>query len=82
MEGQCTNIQGEGGIHDEDCRGIKIILHTMKICERISDRRLREETSIGEELFGCMPDRRIAGAIFTATQVMDKDAEDSAHGVY
>ena len=36
----------------QDCgnyRGIKMISHTMKIWERIIDRRLREETSIGEE---------------------------------
>ena len=33
----------------QDCgnyRGIKMISHTMKIWERIIDRRLREETSI------------------------------------
>ena len=36
----------------QDCgndRGINMISHTMKIWERIIDRRLREETSIGEE---------------------------------
>ena len=36
----------------QDCgnyRGIKMISHTMKIWERIIDRRLREETRIGEE---------------------------------
>ena len=35
----------------QDCgnyRGIKMISHNMKIWERIIDRRLREETSIGE----------------------------------
>ena len=42
----------------QDCgnfRGIKMISHTMKNWERIIDRRLREETSIGEEQFGFMP---------------------------
>ena len=29
--------------------------HTMKIWERIIDRRLREETTIGDEQFGFMP---------------------------
>ena len=29
--------------------------HTMKLWERIIDRRLREETTIGDELFGFMP---------------------------
>ena len=35
----------------QDCgnyRGIKMISHTMKIWERVIDRRLREETTIGE----------------------------------
>ena len=44
----------------QDCgnyRGIKMISHTMKIWERIIDRRLREETSMGEEQFGFMPSR-------------------------
>ena len=39
----------------QDCgnyRGIKMISYTMKIREGIIDRRLREETSIGEEQFG------------------------------
>ena len=34
-----------------------MISHTMNIWERIIDRRLREETSIGEEQFGFMPSR-------------------------
>ena len=32
----------------ENYRGIKMISHTMNIWERIVDRRLSEETSIGE----------------------------------
>ena len=44
----------------QDCgnyRGINMIIlsHTMNIWESIIDRRLREETSIGEEQFGFMP---------------------------
>ena len=42
----------------QDCgtyTGINMIYHTMKIWERIIDRRLMEETSIGEEQFGFMP---------------------------
>ena len=36
-------------IHDSgNSRGIKMVSHTMKIWERIVDRRLSEETSIGE----------------------------------
>ena len=57
----------------QDCgnyRGIKMISHTMKIWESIIDRRLGEETSIGEEQFGSMPD-----AIFAARQVIEKHRE-------
>ena len=32
-------------------RGIKLMSHTMKILERIIERRLREETTIGDEHF-------------------------------
>ena len=73
MEGQCdcTNLQREGGHpglwelqrHQDDT-------HTMKIWERIIDRRLREETSIGEEQFGFMPGRGTTDAIFAARQLI------------
>ena len=62
----------------QDCgnyRGIKMISHTMKIWERIIDRRLREETSIGEEQFGFMPGRGTIDAIFAARQVIEKHRE-------
>ena len=49
-----------------------MISHTMKIWERIIDRRLREETSIGEEQFGFMPGRGTTDAIFAARQVIEK----------
>ena len=61
----------------QDCgnyRGIKMISHTMKVSERIIDRRLMEETSI-EEQFGFMPDRGTTDAIFAARQVIEKPRE-------
>ena len=67
----CANFQREGGI--QDCRNyrvIKMISHTMKIWERTIDRRLREETSIGEEQFGFMPGRGTTDAIFATRQVI------------
>ena len=39
------------------------------------DRRLREETSIGEEQFGFMPGRGATDAIFAASQVIEKHRE-------
>ena len=47
----------------------------MNIWERIIDRRLREETSIGEEQFGVMPGRGTTDVIFAARQVMEKHRE-------
>ncbi len=49
--------------------------HAMKIWERIIDRRLWEETSIGDEQFGFMPDRGTADAIFAVRQLMEKHRE-------
>ena len=59
----------------QDCgnyRGIKLMSHTMKIWERIIDRRLREETTIGDEQFGFMPCRGTTDAIFAVQQLMEK----------
>ena len=64
---QKEDIQDSGNY-----RGIKMISHTMKIWERIVDRRLSEETSIGEWQFGFMPGRGTTDAIFAAKQVIDK----------
>ena len=66
----------KGDIHDcGKYRGFKMIYHTMKIWERIIDRRLREETSKGEEQFGFMPGRGTTDALFAARQVMGKHRE-------
>ena len=62
----------------QDCgiyRGIKLMSHTMKIRERIIDRRLREETTIGDEQFGLMPGRGTTDAIFAVRQLMEKHRE-------
>ena len=62
----------------KDCgnyRGIKLMSHTMKIWERIIERRLREETTIGDEQFGFMPGRGTTDAIFAVRQLMEKHRE-------
>ena len=51
------------------------MLHTMKIWERIIDRRLREETTIEDEQFGFMPGRGTTDAIFAVRQLMEKHRE-------
>ena len=52
-----------------------MISHTMKIWERIIDRRLSEETSIGEEQFGFLPGSGTTNGIFAARQVIEKHRE-------
>ena len=52
-----------------------MISHTMNIWERVIDRRLREETTIGEEQFGFMAGRGTTDAIFAARQVIEKHRE-------
>ena len=62
-----------------------MISHTMKIWERIIDRRLGEETSIGEEQFGFMPGRGTTDVIFAARhgdRETPGNAEGTALGVY
>ena len=62
----------------QDCgnyRGIKLMSHTMKISEMIIDRRLREETTIGDEQFVFMPGRGTTDAIFAVRQLMKKHRE-------
>ncbi len=62
----------------QDCgnyRGIKLMSHTMRIWERIIDRRLREETTIGDEQFGVMPVRGTTDTVFAVRQRMEKHRE-------
>ena len=47
----------------------------MKYWEIIIDRRLREETTIGDEQFGFMPGRGTTDAIFAVRQLMEKHRE-------
>ena len=75
----------KGDIHDcGNYRGIKLMSHTMKIWERIIDRRLREETTIGDEQFGFRPGRGTTDAIFAVRQLMEKHREKqrTAYGIY
>src|SRR3954470_20176774 len=52
-------------------RGIKLMSHTMKLWERIIERRLRSITSITENQFGFMPGRSTIEAIFILRQLLE-----------
>ena len=56
-------------------RGIKFMSHTMKIWERVIDKRFREEVTISDEQFGFMPGRSTTDAIFALKQFMEKYRE-------
>ncbi|XP_068228009.1 uncharacterized protein [Palaemon carinicauda] len=68
--------KGKGDIHEYgNYKGIKLISHTLKIWDMIIQKRLRDETTIGEEQFGFMPGRRIVEAIFALRQTIEKHRE-------
>ena len=46
--------------------------HTMKIYERIVERRVRGETLVGDEQFGFMPGRSTTDVIFGLRQLLEK----------
>ena len=49
--------------------------HTRKLYERIIQRRVRQETLVGEEQFGFMPGRSTTDAIFALRQLLEKYGE-------
>ena len=62
----------------QDCgnyKGVKLMSHAMKIWERVVDKRIRNETSIGEEQFGFMQGRSTTDSVFVLRQIMEKHRE-------
>lgn len=71
--------KGKGDIQNcNNYRGIKLMSHTMKIWERIIEKRLRLETEVCEEQFGFMPGRGTTDAIFALRQLMERHREVQA----
>ena len=64
--------------------GIKLMSHIMKVWEKVIDRRLRRETTMGEQQFGFMPGKGTTDTIFAARQMIEKhgEAEGNTHGVH
>ncbi|GJU40600.1 putative pre-mRNA-processing factor 6-like [Tanacetum coccineum] len=56
-------------------RGIKLLSHTMKLWERVIERRLRRETEVSENQFGFMPGRSTMEAIHIIRSLMEKYRE-------
>jgi len=71
----------------QDCnnfRSIKLFSHTMKLWERVIERRLRKDVSISENQFGFMPGRSIIEAIYLLRRLMDfyRDKKVDFHMVF
>jgi hypothetical protein len=56
-------------------RGIKLMSHTIKLCERIIEHRLRGVSNVNENQFGFMPERSTMEAIFLIKQLMERCME-------
>nr|GEY66311.1 retrovirus-related Pol polyprotein LINE-1 [Tanacetum cinerariifolium] len=56
-------------------RGIKLLSHTMKLWERVIEKRVRMETRVLENQFGFMPGRSATEAIHLLRSLMEKYRE-------
>ena len=66
----------------QNYRGIKLLSHTMKIWERIVNKRVRGEVEVAEEQFGFMPGRGTTNAIFILRQMAETCRKRLVHGVH
>ncbi|KAH0458543.1 hypothetical protein IEQ34_013858 [Dendrobium chrysotoxum] len=63
----------------QDCanyRGIKLMCHTLKLWERVMERRLRCDTNVSQNQFGFMPGRSTMEAIHLLRGLMEKYREN------
>ena len=65
-------------------RGIKLMSHTLKMWERVIERRLREKVVISDQQFGFMPGRSTTDAIFALRQLFEKyrEGQRELHSVF
>ena len=56
-------------------RGIKLIGHTMKLWERIIERRLRRDLTFSKQQYGFMPGKSTIDALFALRVLMEKYRE-------
>ena len=53
-------------------RGIKLISHTMKLWERIVEKRLRSDLKFSNQQYGFMPGKSTTDALFALRVLMEK----------
>jgi hypothetical protein len=76
VEDFSTNLQKQGDAQScTNYRGIKLMSHTMKLCERIIEHHLRGVTNVTENQFGFMPGRSTMKTIFLIRQLMERCME-------
>ena len=65
-------------------RGIKLIGHTMKLWERIIERRLRRDLTFSNQQYGFMPGKSTTDALFALRVLMEKyrEGQKELHGVF
>nr|QIA97904.1 hypothetical protein AP_R.00g000040-v1.0.a3 [Amaranthus palmeri] len=65
-------------------RGIKLLSHTMKLWERVIERKIRQEAVIRENQFGFMPGRSTMEAIHVLRRLMEKyrDRKKDLHMIF
>ena len=56
-------------------RGIKLISHTMKLWERIVEKRLRSDLKFSNQQYGFMPGKSTTDALFALKVLMEKYRE-------
>ena len=56
-------------------RGIKLISHSMKLWEKVVERRLRSELTFSEQQYGFMPGKSTTDALFALRVLMEKYRE-------
>ncbi|GKD15932.1 hypothetical protein Tco_1205090 [Tanacetum coccineum] len=75
--GDICFIKDEGGDAQvcSNYSGIKLLNHTIKLWERVIERRLRRETMVFENQFGFMPERSSIEAIHLIRSIIEKYKE-------
>nr|GEW58383.1 retrovirus-related Pol polyprotein LINE-1 [Tanacetum cinerariifolium] len=72
---RCLGNEGGDAQACSNYMGIKLLSHTMKLWERVIERRLRRETRVPENQFGFMPGSSMTEAIHLLRSLMEKCME-------